>query len=153
MEKLKILHAIITLSWLAVATTLAILLLMAFGQPATTHAHQPTDASTEATQLSEALTPQIKTGKRLFKANCGSCHHRNMVDDLTGPALKGVRERWSDFPKQDLYNWIKNPAKLIHQQHPRALYLWQKWNKEPMPAFANLSNDDVEAILTYINQR
>ena len=32
-------------------------------------------------------------GEALFKANCASCHNRNMKDDLTGPALGGVEER------------------------------------------------------------
>ena len=64
-------------------------------------------------------------GKVLFKTNCAQCHNRNMKDDLTGPALAGVRERWKDFPKEDLYNWIRNSQKLIMEKHPRGLALWK----------------------------
>ena len=44
-------------------------------------------------------------GKALFKANCASCHNKNMIDDMTGPALGGINERW-DGREELLYKWI-----------------------------------------------
>jgi len=32
----------------------------------------------------------------------------------------GVRERWSDYPITDLYNWVKNSSQLIEEGRPRA---------------------------------
>ena len=52
-------------------------------------------------------------GKTLFRNYCATCHNRNMVDDLTGPALGGTQERWSDYPQEDLYSWIRNSQALI----------------------------------------
>ena len=58
----------------------------------------------------------INAGKALFKTNCASCHNRNMKDDLTGPALGGVEERWADYDREDLYKWINNSQAMIAQR-------------------------------------
>ena len=60
-----------------------------------------------------------KLGKVLFKNNCASCHNKNMKDDLTGPALGGFQERWADYPKEDLYSWIRNSQAMISSGHQR----------------------------------
>jgi len=39
----------------------------------------------------------ITTGKKIFKINCASCHNKNMKSDMIGPALAGVRDRWSGW--------------------------------------------------------
>lgn len=96
------------------------------------------------------LTTEIKLGKDLFKNNCGTCHNRNMKTDMTGPALGGVTERWNDYPKEDLYNWVKNALKMVEEGHPKAVEVYNKYNKMPMPAFNKFSDTDVEAILTYV---
>ncbi len=93
----------------------------------------------------------INAGKALFKTNCASCHNRNMKDDLTGPALGGVEERWADYDQADLYAWIRNSQALIQSGHPRAVEVYNDWNKVPMTAFPNLTDDDVSNILAYIN--
>lgn len=35
-------------------------------------------------------------GEKLFQQNCASCHKPDK--DMTGPALKGARQRWIDNP-------------------------------------------------------
>ena len=52
-------------------------------------------------------------GKDLFRNLCASCHNRNMVQDMTGPALGGVQERWADYPEEDLYAWIHSESHSI----------------------------------------
>ena len=47
-----------------------------------------------------AQEANIAEGNTLFKNNCASCHNKNMKDDLTGPALGGVEERWADYPQE-----------------------------------------------------
>lgn len=91
-------------------------------------------------------------GKTLFKAKCASCHNKNMKDDLVGPALSGVTERWNDFPKEDLYEWIRNSQRMVEAGHPRGLAVWKEWNKAVMTPFPNLTKEDIEAILFYIEE-
>jgi len=94
--------------------------------------------------------PSVEKGKDLFKANCASCHHKNMRDDLTGPALAGVEERWADYPREDLYKWIRNSQKLIREGHPKAVELWNAYKPIVMTPFPNLTDEDIESILMYI---
>ncbi len=74
-----------------------------------------------------------------------------MKDALTGPALGGVGERWASFPKEDLYSWIRNSQGLIKAGHPRATELWNQFKPTVMTAFPNLSNDEIESILLYVD--
>ncbi|NRB53225.1 MAG: c-type cytochrome [Saprospiraceae bacterium] len=93
----------------------------------------------------------VNAGKALFKTNCASCHNKNMKDDLTGPALGGVEERWADYDQADLYSWIRNSQALIQAGHPKANEVYNQWNKVAMTAFPNLTDDDISNILSYIN--
>lgn len=95
----------------------------------------------------------IAEGKSLFKANCASCHAKNMKSDLTGPALGDVRQRWSAYPKEDLYDFIRNSQAMIHQGHPRTNELWDSWQPTVMNNFPNLSDEQIEAILAYTEAR
>lgn len=95
--------------------------------------------------------PTKEAGKELFLANCASCHNKNMKDNLTGPALAGTEERWSAFPRKDLYAWIRNSQALIGAGHPRAIELWAKWKPTLMNNFPGLTDEQIESLLLYIN--
>ncbi len=73
------------------------------------------------TMAAPAQEANIEEGKTLFRNYCASCHNKNMKDDLTGPALGGVEERWADYPPEDLYRWIRNSQAMINEGHPRAV--------------------------------
>ena len=89
-------------------------------------------------------------GKTLFKGNCAQCHNKNMKDDLTGPALGGVRERWEG--KEELLNaWIRNSQAVIADGDEYAVALYNKWNKTLMNPFPNLTDDQIESILLYVD--
>ena len=92
----------------------------------------------------------LAEGGTLFKNNCASCHNKNMKDNLTGPALGGLEDRWADYPRQDLYDWINNSQAMISNGHPRAVELWNKWKPTVMSNF-NLSDQQIENVLAYIN--
>lgn len=109
-------------------------------------------AQTVAVHL-PVLSPAAQKGKDLFKNNCASCHNRDMRSDLTGPALGGVRERWAAYPKTDLYRWVRNSQALIQAGHPKAQELWRKWSPTIMQAYSHLKNEDIEAILSYIDEQ
>lgn len=93
----------------------------------------------------------INAGKATFKTYCASCHNRNMKDDLTGPALGGVEDRWADYDQADLYSWIRNSQALVQSGHPRAVEVYNAWNKVPMTAFPNLTDEEIGNIIAYIN--
>lgn len=97
----------------------------------------------------DAATLNIDEGKTLFKNYCASCHNKNMVSDMTGPALAGVEERWADYPREDLYAWIRNSQSMI-ASHPRGKELWAQWGPTVMTAFPALSDAQVENILGYV---
>jgi cytochrome c551/c552 len=86
-------------------------------------------------------------GKALFQQKCASCH---AIDKrLTGPALKGVEDRWAD--KTKLYAWIRNSAAVVKSGYPRAVEVFNEFSKIQMTAFPELTDKDIDAILTYIN--
>ena len=92
-------------------------------------------------------------GATLFKNQCGSCHAKNMKDNLTGPALGGVEGRWAEYDRQDLYAWIRNSQAMISQGHPRAKALWAEWQPNVMTNFPALSDVEIESLLLYINNQ
>jgi mono/diheme cytochrome c family protein len=98
--------------------------------------------------LSSTIGNQLNAqdGKALFQQNCASCHAVNKK--LTGPALAGVEERWSE--KKNLYAWIKNSAAFLKTGDPYANKLYAEYNKVAMNNFPGLADADIDAILAYI---
>ena len=86
-------------------------------------------------------------GKALFQANCASCH--NPLKDATGPALKGVDARVPG--KEWLYNWIHNPAGMIASGDAYANKIYNEWGKTQMTSFPQLANEEIDAIIAYVN--
>lgn len=70
---------------------------------------------------------------------------------LTGPALGGFEERWSDYPQEELYAWIRNSQKMIAEGHPRATELWNEYKPTVMNAFPSLTDDNIGSLILYIN--
>ena len=91
----------------------------------------------------------IQQGKELFLMKCASCHNNDMVSDMTGPALFGVRERWKKYGDEALFRWIQNNQALIDEQHPKALVV-RNWAETDMTIFNELDSTDISAILAYI---
>jgi cytochrome c551/c552 len=86
-------------------------------------------------------------GKALFNQKCASCH---AIDkNLVGPALKGVEDRWDD--KAMLYDWVRNSAAVIKKGYPRAVAVYNEYNKIQMSAFPELKDADIDAIIGYVN--
>jgi mono/diheme cytochrome c family protein len=111
------------------------------------------EEGTAAAAESSAESPaevNLDEGKALFRSQCASCHNKNMKDDLTGPALGGTQERWADYPKEDLYSWIRNSQKMIADGHPRANEVWDEWKPTVMNNFLNLTDQEITNILGYI---
>jgi cytochrome c2 len=92
----------------------------------------------------------LDEGKALFKNNCATCHNKNMKDDLTGPALGGVQERW-EGREELLYSWIRNSSVVIASGDSYAVSLYSKWNNSVMTAFPKLTDQQLESVLGYID--
>jgi mono/diheme cytochrome c family protein len=85
-------------------------------------------------------------GKALFNSNCASCH--NPIKEATGPALQGVDQH--PHGKEWIYKWVKNPSAVLASGDAHAKELVDKY-KVVMTAFPALTNEDIDAIVTYVN--
>lgn len=97
----------------------------------------------------QSWAADLKVGESLFKAQCASCHNKNMKDKLTGPALGGAQERWAD--DKALYKWIRNSQGMIASGNARAVQLWGEWKPTVMTAFPNLKDEEIADILAFVD--
>jgi cytochrome c2 len=108
-----------------------------------------------ALSINFANAQDPKIGEALFKDNCASCHSRDMKKDMTGPALAGVEERWSKFPKKELYDWIRNSSGVLaspnYKSYSYAKGLYASYNNTVMTPFPTLTDEDISSLLVYIN--
>jgi mono/diheme cytochrome c family protein len=87
-------------------------------------------------------------GKTLFQNNCASCH--NPLKDATGPALQNADKNWPD-PEWG-HRWVHNPSGMIASGDKHANELFAKYKPTVMTAFPNLSNEDIDAVIKYVNE-
>jgi cytochrome c551/c552 len=97
--------------------------------------------------LSVTVSVNAQDGKAIFSQKCASCHAVDKV--LIGPALQGVQDRWADSTQLDA--WIHNSAAVVKSGYPRAVEVYTQFNKLQMTAFPELTEKDIDAILSYIN--
>lgn len=92
------------------------------------------------------ITGETAIGKSLYQEKCKRCH---FVDrNFTGPALMNAKDRWSDTT--NLYAWIKNSQQFLATGDIYANNLYRKYNST-MPAFPELSNEQIREILFYVD--
>lgn len=97
--------------------------------------------------LFSAQSSSAQDGKALFQSNCAACH--NPLKDATGPALKG---KSAEVPSKEwLHNWVHNSGKVIASGDKYANDIYNKFNKMAMPPFPNLSDKDIDAIISYVD--
>ena len=147
MGSFKSVNMIIALVWLYFAFTASVI----FNEVNKPNVETHNKTATENAEM-PTMSASAKLGKPIFKNNCASCHNKNMTTDLTGPALKGVVERWADYPKEDLYDWIRNSDQLTETKHPRALKLKKEWNNDKMTSFTHLSDEEIANLIEYIER-
>jgi mono/diheme cytochrome c family protein len=107
-------------------------------------ANQPaTDSSAGNLIPTDSYT--IQRGRDLFNNQCLICHH---VDkQLIGPALASVTKR---RPLPWLIDFIHNSQQVIKGGDEYANFLYDSFHKTVMPSFEFLSENDIKAILGYI---
>jgi mono/diheme cytochrome c family protein len=86
-------------------------------------------------------------GQKLFKQNCASCHSITQTK-LVGPGLQGVTDRWPDRDK--LRAWIRNAPEFLKTGDAYANRLFEEYNKSLMTPFPHLSDEEIDAIVGYI---
>ena len=86
----------------------------------------------------------VAAGDALFKGNCAQCHSVN--EQVVGPALGGLTRRRPIFW---IIPWVKNSSKVVASGDDYAVALFNKFNKQQMPAFA-LSDKEITAIMAYV---
>ena len=112
----------------------------------------PIPDSALPTPKTSALTPLaagpetavVAAGDALFKGNCAQCHSVN--EQVVGPALGGLTRR---RPISWIIPWVKNSSKVVASGDDYAVVLFNKFNKQQMPAFA-LSDKEITAIMAYV---
>lgn len=88
-------------------------------------------------------------GKKLFKSNCSSCHAASTAK-LVGPGLQDVTKRWTD--KSKLYAWIRNSPEFLKTGDAYANKLYEEYNKSPMSVFPDLKDEEIDAIIAYVDK-
>ena len=96
-------------------------------------------------QESFSDTAAIAAGNQLFIDNCSSCH--NFREGGIGPQLGGITTIASE---QYIKDFIRNPKAVIESGDPRALIGYKKF-KSIMPAFAHLSDADLDNLYAYLS--
>jgi cytochrome c2 len=107
-----------------------------------------TQESTQSNEPVPEQKPAITAGQKLFINNCIQCH--NIKKDKTGPKLEGVLARW-DNDTARLRAFIHNSTEVIKAGDPRAVAVYEQWNKTMMTPMTHLSDGEIDQILEYIN--
>lgn len=143
-------HQILVSIWVVLVATFCYLVYQEYLNP------QRADLTAAVAQAEEDAGPVLSeaalAGKDLFQANCAACHARDMATKLTGPALGGVTERWQEYPRADLYGFIRNSQQMIEAGHERALAIWREFDPVVMNPHPNLTDEDIESILVFIEE-
>ena len=107
------------------------------------------ETSSESGSGQEEVIPgaDLAKGEELFKSICASCHKR--YEKAIGPALHGLTERRE---MEWIYKWVKNNKKLRESGDQQAIAIYEEYNKTAMPAYPQLSNQDIDNIVAYAEQ-
>ncbi len=119
--------------WICVYAVLALLLIFI-----------SCNSSTKENKIStEAIV--INNGKVLFTQYCSGCH--NFKQNAIGPQLSGVTIKQT---QDQLHTFIQNPNRVIQSGDVHAQQLYDQY-KTLMPSFSGLKDDEINAIIAYIN--
>ncbi|MBW2962458.1 cytochrome c3 family protein [Mesonia aestuariivivens] len=144
MEKVNTRHSILRL------LLISIVVLFSFSQNLLAQdeaAPADQEESADAKAAASSAGGDAAKGKELFNSLCASCHKR--YKRSTGPALNGVTSR---HDKDWLYRWVKNSQALIAAGDAEAVAIYEEFNETAMTPFPQLSNEDIDNILAYVEQ-
>lgn len=117
------------------------------------HHPPPKSLKTNTTLVSQNLQDTLfAQGQALYKTNCVACHPSSPKGGA-GPApnLVGVQMRWKDYPKEDLFNFIRNSQRMIKEGHPKAVKVSKQWDGV-MTAYPSLSDEEIQSMLYFVDK-
>jgi mono/diheme cytochrome c family protein len=89
----------------------------------------------------------FKVGKKIFKANCASCH--KMDKKVVGPALQNVVDEQG---KDWVLKWVKNNQELRESGDAHANEIYQEYNGMAMPSYDHLDDKTLNNVVEYLAQ-
>jgi len=87
-------------------------------------------------------------GKKIFNSICAACH--KLDKKLIGPPLKGISEKRSN---EWLQAWIKDNNALRASGDQDAIDIFNEYNGMPMVANPQLSDQDINDIIAYTDDK
>ena len=93
----------------------------------------------------EPLDSQIRSGRSLFRVNCGPCH--DLHREKTGPMLASITKKRT---KVWLKTFIRDSQQVILTGDVYANFLYQQYNQTVMPSFEELTDNEIQNILLFI---
>ena len=100
-----------------------------------------------------SLSASAQDGKALFKANCAACHA--LETKLVGPAIGDISNKLegkiAGDTKEWLHKWIKNSTNLIESGDAYANKVFEENLKVPMTPFEALKEEEIDAIINYMD--
>ena len=99
--------------------------------------------------LISANPSSAQDGEALFNSKCATCHQPHK--DMTGPKLYEVRQKWEEGGAKEgsIYEWVKNWQVAVAND-PYAKEV-SAWSPTAMSLFADLNNEQVDAIFDYVD--
>jgi protein SCO1 len=94
----------------------------------------------EAKQL-----PKLSKAEDIYRYRCLACHSLGNEDGL-GPGLQGVTDRRD---RKWLTRWLKEPDKMLAENDPIAIAMYNRYNKILMPNL-KLNDSEVEALIQFM---
>ncbi|MDZ4716457.1 MAG: cytochrome c3 family protein [Cytophagales bacterium] len=88
----------------------------------------------------------ISAGAALFNGNCKTCHR--VKTKLIGPALAGFETRVPSI--KWIYEWVRNPAKVIASGDEYANKIYEEYNKSQMTPNTSYKDEQILSILAYV---
>lgn len=98
-----------------------------------------------STVIYTMASPPEEEGKLIFSSRCAACHNVNKT--LTGPALAGVDQRRTmDW----IVNFVQSSQAMIKSGDKEALAVFEQFNRIPMPDHKDLTESDINNIVSFI---
>lgn len=92
----------------------------------------------------------LQIGKNIFKTNCASCHHRNMIDDLTGPPLLGSISRFHNDTVRYMH-YVQNAENFLDTTNDnRMISLHETYSFMKKPLYQSLDYNEIRSVIEYI---
>lgn len=133
--------------FIAKALLLFAVILFVFAQPSFAQDDSESDSATEQTDGGKSQIGDASRGKDLFNTNCASCHQR--YKRSTGPQLHGMTNH---LDRQWIYDWVHNSTAVINSGDDYAQQIFEEYNGTAMTHFPQLSEEDIDDIIAYVEQ-